>query len=149
MENELIAYCGIYCGNCIQLTNVGPEAAKLCESMKKAGYEHFGSAIPGFEQFWSFISDLAAKNGCNGCRKDGGNPYCKVRICARSKNVEMCTSCEEYPCKELDAFLAGYKMLEGDNSFLKENGKQCWLEMQNKRRAEGYNYTDAALNNQN
>jgi hypothetical protein len=143
MDNEQIAYCGIYCGNCCQLTNVGPEAKKLCESMKKAGYELYGPYIPGFEQFWIFLSDLAAKNGCHGCRKDGGNPYCKVRICAREKNVEICTLCEEYPCKEFDAFFSDYVTLKDDNSFLKEHGIERWLEMQSKRRAEGFTYTDA------
>ena len=133
-------YCGLHCENCHLRAHVGPDAQRLVDSMKRAGFEQFGPMIPGFAGFWEFLSRFAAGNGCFGCRAEGGNPHCRVRACAREKSVDACALCAEYPCREMDAALAHYPMLEADNRFLREKGTEAWLAMQQQRRAQGYTY---------
>ena len=140
--DKLPAYCGLYCGNCIQKTHVGPNAKKLLESMKRAGYEIFGSAIPDFPVFWAFLSETAKNGGCVGCRSGGGNPYCQIRKCAIEKNVLSCAFCDVYPCEAFRQSFVLYPMLLEDNLFLKEKGAEEWAMMQKKRRSQGYVYSD-------
>lgn len=49
------------------------------------------------------------KEICLGCRyeadkhaKKGNLQWCTLLNCAESKGVEMCSECEEFPCKEYD-----------------------------------------------
>jgi len=142
MADKFVTYCGLYCENCIQRTNIGPEAKKLQESMKRAGYEKFGHLIPDFPVFWRFLSEFAENGGCVGCRSGGGNPYCQIRKCAIEKGVTVCALCGDYPCEEIKKMFAGYPMLEKDNKNLKEMGLDTWIFMQQKRRIRGYIYSD-------
>ncbi len=73
----------------------------------------------------------------------GGNPYCRIRLCAKAKKVELCAFCEEYPCEESERAFSAYPMLKEDNLRLRENGPDAWLEMQKERKRDGYTYTDA------
>ena len=141
-KDKFVTYCGLYCENCIQRTNVGPEAKKLRESMKRAGYENFGHNISDFSIFWRFLSELSEKGGCAGCRSGGGNPNCQIRKCAVEKGVAACAFCEAYPCEEIKKLLADYPMLQKDNQFLKQIGLETWIFMQEKRRIQGYIYSD-------
>ncbi|MCL2142204.1 MAG: DUF3795 domain-containing protein [Methanimicrococcus sp.] len=140
--DKFVTYCGLYCENCIQRTNVGPDAKKLQESLKRAGYEKFGHLIPDFPIFWRFLSEFSENGGCVGCVSGGGNPYCQIRKCAVEKGVLACVFCEAYPCEESKRMFVGYPMLEKDNQFLKEKGIDEWIFMQKKRRAQGYVYSD-------
>ena len=143
MINKNITYCGLYCENCYQRTNIGPESKKLFESLKKLGYEQFIDKIPRFSDFWDYLSELAITNGCRGCREAGGNSYCKIRTCAQEKRVKICSLCNEYPCEEYKNIISVYPMLKEDNLYLKKYGLRAWLKMQKKRRLLGYTYTDA------
>ena len=141
IDNKYYAYCGICCINCYQTIYVGPAAKALCSNMKKIGYEKFGHSIPDFDTFWNFLNHIVDEDGCKCCKSDGGNPYCKIRICAKEKKVEACAFCEDYPCKEFNNVFKLYPILEEDNIYLKENGFNLWSEMQKKRRMDGYTYT--------
>jgi len=32
---------------------------------------------------------------CAGCRSVGGPPYCAIRLCARKKGYDLCSSCAD------------------------------------------------------
>ena len=144
MERQYITYCGLYCGHCFSRTHVAPTAAVLRDYMKRQGFETFGPYMPNFTEFWAFLKVLIEAEGCPGCRKNGGNPACKIRTCAREKGVEACPLCGEYPCENFNwlASSTSYPMLEKDNLYLQENGLNSWLSMQKERRLQGFTYVE-------
>ena len=144
MGNQYIAYCGLYCGHCFSRTHVAPTANRLRDYMKRQGFESFGPYMPNYKEFWEFLNLLIDAEGCPGCRQEGGNPGCKIRVCAREKGLEACPLCKEYPCEKFDWLptATNYPMLEGDNHYLKEHGLDAWLAMQEERRLQGFTYVE-------
>jgi len=148
MGNQYIAYCGLYCGHCFSRTHIAPTANTLRDYMKRQSFESFGPYMQNYKEFWEFLNVLIEAEGCPGCRKDGGSPACGMRTCAREKGVEACPLCNEYPCGKFDWLPSStsYPMLEKDNQFLKENGLNSWIIMQEERRAQGFTYIEEREN---
>ncbi|MCL2677556.1 MAG: DUF3795 domain-containing protein [Clostridiales bacterium] len=142
MNKKHTCYCGLYCENCAVKVKVEPAAKVLHEEMKTAGFEEIIRFIPGGEGFWAFLKGMAEDGICVSCRDGSGNPSCAVRVCAKEKDVEMCAFCHDYPCEKFAAFFAGYPVLERDNALLRDKGWEAWAELQNKRRAQGYTYSE-------
>ncbi len=105
--------------------------------MALLGYEQFGPQIPRFAEFWAFLTDLAGRNGCAGCRGDDGNPNCGIRVCAREKGVDFCAVCGAYPCAESERSFAAYPMLKDDNRILRTRGIAAWKALQDDRQERG------------
>lgn len=74
---------------------------------------------------------------CISCKDGSGNPACKVRLCAKEKNVDMCAMCKNYPCEHFTELFEGYKTLHDDNLVLREKGWEVWGRIQDERRAKG------------
>jgi hypothetical protein len=142
MDKKYTCYFGLYCENCAVMVKVAPAAKVLYNEMKKAGFEDIISFIPEGVGFWSFLKGMAEDGVCVSCRDGSGNPGCAVRVCAREKGVDMCAFCEAYPCEKFIAFIEGYPVLEQDNALLRDKGWNAWAELQDKRRAEGYAYSE-------
>lgn len=144
MEEKLTAYCGLYCGNCFSRTHIWPTAETLLGYMKRQGFETFGPFMPNYKEFWEFLNTLINAEGCPGCQQGGGNPSCEMRICARDKNLKACPLCEDYPCSKFDWLKAtkNYPTLEQDSQYMIEHGFDAWLDMQNKRRSNGFTYVE-------
>ena len=138
MNKEYVCYCGLYCENCAVKAKVEPAAKVLYEEMKKAGFEEIIHFISGGDGFWSFLKSMAEQGICVSCKEGSGNPGCKVRICAKEKNVEMCALCNSYPCELFAGFFAGYPMLKHDNSVLREKGWEEWSKLQDEHRSRGF-----------
>lgn len=138
MNREYSCYCGLYCGNCAVKVKVEPAAKILYEEMDKLGFEGIMPFFPDGEKFWSFLKNMSIKGTCTSCRAGSGNPYCKVRLCAKEKGVEMCALCENYPCEYFTDFFEGYPTLKGDNSILREKGWESWGELQDERQAKEF-----------
>ena len=140
MDKKYCCYCGLYCENCAVKVKVEPAAKVLYEEMKKAGFEDIIHMIPGSDGFWSFLKSMAEQGVCISCKEGSGNPGCKVRLCAKEKNVEMCALCESYPCAYFAAFFEGYPILKHDNALLREKGMDVWAKLQDERQASGFTY---------
>lgn len=143
MEKEYTCYCGLYCKNCAVKVKVEPAAKVLYDEMKKLGFGEIISFFPDGESFWSFLKNIPDDGICVSCRAGSGNPYCKVRECAKEKNVEICASCEDYPCEFFTEFFEGYPTLKQDNLVLKEKGWESWEKLQDERQTKGicFEYT--------
>jgi hypothetical protein len=141
VEDEFVAYCGLYCENCLVRARIGPTARELKEQMLAQGFDQFGPSMENFDEFWKFLDSLTATEGCPGCRK-GGSETCVTRNCAIKKRVDSCPLCEEYPCSLFDWSRAyyHYPTLEADNLLMKGKGLAAWIEMQKERREHGFNY---------
>lgn len=137
MSNKItindIAYCGINCRMC-NLTTILPEAAEnLHQIMKDDGWEFFGSQVhPEFDDFWKVLNSLAVlKESCPLCKGGCGDPECKFRVCAREKGLELCFTCDSFPCTDLKSFYdKRYPYLEASAVRMKEIGLEEWLKEQ-------------------
>lgn len=142
IEKKYMCYCGLYCENCATKAKVEPAAQTLYREMKMAGFEDIIQFIPDGTTFWTFLRNMAEEGTCVSCYAGSGDPGCEVRICAKEKDVEMCALCECYPCEKFSDFFEGYPMLKDDNALLRDQGIEAWEELQDRRKASGYTYTE-------
>jgi hypothetical protein len=113
MSTDKIAYCGLNCVSCpIYLATRETDAKKqsrMREDIAGDIKKYYGMTIQG--------KDV---NDCDGCTSDSGRLFCgcqqcKIRKCARGKEVENCAHCNEYACDELKNFFSsGGKLVEAD-----------------------------------
>jgi hypothetical protein len=120
-SKNLIAYCGLYCGDCHAFTGRIPDLAKeLRKEFRAARYDKFaaviskypiGKPLKYYDQCYDLLG-LVMKFRCKkGCRQGCGPLSCKVRKCRQKKGIEGCWECEEFEtCSKLD-FL---KTVHGD-----------------------------------
>lgn len=142
-ELRLVTYCGLYCGLCGQRGRIPSRANALRESMTKAGWDFWGTEIPGFSGFWKFLTNLCDPDKCcPGCRQGGGPPFCGVRKCARARQVDVCVFCEEYPCNRVQGLAKGYPTLIPDGNRMREKGVSAWVQEQEERAKTGFVYAD-------
>jgi len=149
MDKKYCCYCGLYCENCAVKVKIEPAAKILYEEMKKAGFEEIIHIISGSDGFWSFLKSMAKQGVCISCKEGSGNPGCKVRICAKEKNVEMCAFCESYPCELFTKYFEGYPILKHDNSVLRNQGMDAWSKLQDERRTRGFTYAETKQETKN
>jgi hypothetical protein len=111
--------------------------------MQKEGYEHWGQAIPGFQEFWKFLGRLVEGESRCSCREGPcGPPFCGIRKCAREKGVDVCVLCEEYPCERILGIAKGYPTLLADGKRMREVGIEEWIREQEQRASTGFAYVD-------
>jgi hypothetical protein len=101
-------YCGLYCGAC----------PKYLETKE--------GAAPA-------TSDQSV---CFGCKTDVNPKWClecKIKACAREKNVSFCHECSDYPCSDLEAFKNDsrypyHQEVTDYMTAIAAEGKEAWLE---------------------
>jgi hypothetical protein len=139
---EFVAYCGLYCGLCAGRSRIPQRATALQQAMADEGWNFWGQGIPGFPEFWQFLQGLADEGGCPGCRAGGGDPSCRIRICARERDLELCAHCPDFPCERVEAFGCRYPTLLADNRRLQAVGPVRWVSEQEERARRGVVYAD-------
>ncbi len=108
-NRELVAYCGLYCGDCFSYQGrVADLARDLRKELRQAKFDRVVEGIP-FKEFKNYrecyqvlgaLLRLRCKNACQG---GGGNPWCKIRLCCHKKAFDGCWQCHEFEaCKKLD-----------------------------------------------
>ncbi len=116
-EENLIAYCGLYCGDCIaykgKVADLSRDLRKELRQVRFDKTAEFMSKISFFEVFKNYkqcyevlggMVKLRCKKACKG---GGGPPFCKIRLCSQKKGFQGCWECDEFEtCKKLD-FLKG------------------------------------------
>ncbi|MBN2348644.1 MAG: DUF3795 domain-containing protein [Bacteroidales bacterium] len=99
-----IAYCGLKCDSCpIHLVTL--EQDKSVQQTKKKSIAEECFKLYGINLKTEDITD------CDGCRADSGRLFsgcknCKIRKCARQKNIESCAYCSNYICNILREHLS-------------------------------------------
>jgi hypothetical protein len=139
---DFVSYCGLYCGLCAERARIPQQAGALRKAMAEEGWPSWGSAIPGFEEFWSFLEGLEADGGCPGCRSGGGPPNCQIRVCAQRRELDTCSQCTDFPCSHIEALGAVYPTLVADGRRLQKVGLRQWLAEQRERAQRGVVYAD-------
>jgi len=142
-DKNLIAYCGLYCGDCVMYKG---EIADLARDLRKKlregklgqffkGMSNFRKEFENYEQCYAVLGGMVKLWCKKTCREGGGPPFCKIRGCCQKRNIQGCWECQEFEtCEKLDflkpfhedAHLKNLRKLkkQGINQFLE--GKKYW-----------------------
>lgn len=104
-NEELVAYCGLYCGDCFGCKGkIASLANELNKELKEVNFKKnadFFAEIPEFKTFKNYDSfvellETLEKLKCDGCRSGGGPPFCEIRKCCGEKGIKGCWECDEF-----------------------------------------------------
>ena len=115
MKNEtgLIAYCGLYCGDCFaHKGKVADLARDLRKELRQTRFdktvealseESFFKAFAEYPVCYEVLGGMVKFRCKRACRGGGGPPHCKIRKCCTKKGIDGCWQCDEYEsCDKLD-----------------------------------------------
>ena len=139
-----VTYCGLYCRLCSNLARIPQQSSALQETLRKEGWEYFGQyCVSNFKEFWTALGELSQTGTtCKSCRGGCGDPDCAIRECARERNMELCSSCIEYPCEHITNLARRYPNLIPDGRRQQEIGLDRWINEQEERCETGFCYAD-------
>jgi hypothetical protein len=142
-----VAYCGLYCNACrIRQEKVKEAVTNLRDTIASFGIEksvpelaNWEPSFKHYDEFKQVMDGLTKIFGyCAGCLENGGDPNCKVRLCARQKGYRTCSVCTEaQSCQKLNPYR---KYFEPALQSIKESGIKDYAEKMQKRVDEGYSY---------
>lgn len=142
---NLIAYCGLYCGDCYMYqSKIADLARDLRKELRQAKFEKsaellsklpFFKPLINYRQCYDVLGTLVRFRCKKTCRDGGGPPFCKMRICCQKKDFNGCWECVEFEtCEKLnflkpvhnDAHRKNLRIIkkQGTKKFLK--GKKYW-----------------------
>jgi hypothetical protein len=142
---DLIAYCGLYCGDCYRykgrLADMARDLRKELRAEKfdvtaaKMAENAFFKAFRNYPECYEVMGEIVKLRCKRACRGGGGPPVCKIRECCQKNSIDGCWECDEFEtCKKLDflkpyhddAHLKNLRQLRksGVGSFI--NGKRYW-----------------------
>jgi hypothetical protein len=134
-----VAPCGIDCSRCIALLDgeTRKHAIALQETFGDSFgrfAERFAGFVPVFAKYGEFreFIDFLAGVDCIGCRKSE-KVRCGINTCYRSKGVDFCFECDEFPCdpEGIDDDLRQRWLAAGKR--MREIGLEAWYEEMKKR----------------
>jgi hypothetical protein len=140
-DKNLIAYCGLCCGDCFGYKGkIADLARDLRKELRQAKFDRVVEGIPfkefrNYKECYEVLGALVRLRCKNACKGGGGNPFCKIRKCCQKKDIEGCWECDEFEtCEKLDFLKANHgdahiKNLrkikkQGTEEFFK--GKKYW-----------------------
>ena len=144
-NKDLIAYCGLYCGDCfMHQGKVADLSRDLRKELRSNRFDKtaetlsevsFFAAFKDYPQCYEVLGAMVKLRCHKTCKGGGGPPSCKIRNCCRKKGIDGCWECAEFEtCAHLDflkgshgdAHIKNLKKLkkEGVDNFLK--GKKLW-----------------------
>lgn len=118
-NKDLIAYCGLYCGDCFGYQGkIADLARDLRKELRQAKFAKtaasladipFFAVFKDYPQCYEVLGAMVRFRCKNTCRGGGGPPGCKMRNCCQKKGIEGCWECEEFEtCQKLDFLKANH-----------------------------------------
>lgn len=112
-NENLVAFCGLYCGDCHGFLGKIPDLARdLRKELRRSRYDKFaefisthsfGKDFGNYDDCYKVLGAMVRFRCRKGCRGGGGSPFCKIRKCNQKKEIEGCWLCEEIEtCDKLD-----------------------------------------------
>lgn len=135
-KKNLIAYCGLYCGDCAGYSGEIAEAAKnLKEATQRYKFQQtakhlFSEELKDYDEF-SEMLDFMTKLKCpKTCREiEPERVKCEISKCCRGKGFFTCHECSTFEeCDKLEKM----KGLHGDSCIknlrsIRQMGVEAWL----------------------
>lgn len=133
-DENLIAYCGLYCGDCPGYKGILADlardlrkelkAAKFDKTAEMLSKQSFFKEFKNYSQCYEVLGAMVKLRCKRTCRNGGGPPSCKIRKCCTKKKIEGCWECDEFQsCNKLD--------------FLKENHGDAHIKNLRKLKKKG------------
>ena len=101
--------CGILCSTCpLGSGAVADSAASTRKHITDCQIPSWSPFMPGGEAIdWAAVDRaldwMTTYARCAGCRGGGGPPDCAIRLCARERGYELCSSCSDLEgCTKFD-----------------------------------------------
>jgi hypothetical protein len=117
--------CGIVCISCpLGSGTIAETAGRTREFIKDCKISEWAPMVSeeGGKIDWDQVVEglewMTKYAICAGCESGGGPPDCTIRICAREKGIELCSSCSEL------ASCANFDWLKDHGEKLKETLKK-------------------------
>jgi hypothetical protein len=113
-NERLVAYCGLYCGDCFMRDGTVADMARdLRKKLREVEFGRVARALSGFlkplaeyDKCYAALGSMVRLRCRRPCTEGGGNPQCRIRLCVRRKGLRGCWECAEFGgCKKL-RFLA-------------------------------------------
>ena len=139
-REELIAFCGLYCGECPNYTGkIADFARDLRKELRSVRFDKTAEALSelsffgmfkDYEQCYAVLGGMVKLRCKQACKGGGGNPYCKIRKCCQRKEIEGCWLCDEYEtCVKLIELEANHGVAHIKNlRKIKRNGIDGFLD---------------------
>jgi hypothetical protein len=113
MGEELVTYCGLYCGDCFGYQGkIASLAGELNEELENVNFKRnadnfatmpFFKAFKNYDSFVELLKTLENLKCENACRGGGGPPFCEIRKCCQEKDFTGCWECSEFEtCEKLN-----------------------------------------------
>ncbi len=110
-DSNLIAYCGLYCGDCFgHKGEIADLARDLRKNLRQAKFDRVAQGLStyfkefnSYQQCYEVLGALVRLRCKAACHNGGGPPFCKIRLCCQKKNIPGCWECQEFEtCDKLD-----------------------------------------------
>ena len=135
MDQNLTAYCGICCADCIpansELHLLTEQLEKLLGKLQFDVYADYkAERIPEFRSYPVFLAILRriGQLHCPTCRQGGGNAQCDIRSCLQARDLPGCWVCNLRPgCNRLDRLRAVHPHLDQNLDLIARLGPEQWF----------------------
>lgn len=147
---ELTTYCGLYCGACdIYQKRIGDSGRELKKVLGAYKFEQYAHMIPGLEEYGAFttvLDNMIQMFGqCPGCQGGGGDPGCKIRLCAKEKGYASCVECADVPCDLFANFIEFNPGIKDELARIKKVGLEAWSKEMQEKVDSGFRNSDVLL----
>lgn len=115
---ELVAYCGLYCKDCIRYRNSIIKRAKaLLEALTESDFESYATikkntntTFKNYDSFIEMLRDIVQLRCDQSCRIAGGcsSFECQILRCCREKGHEGCWDCKQFDACDKFEFLKAF-----------------------------------------
>jgi len=136
-KKELLAYCGLYCGDCGGYAGeIAESATKLRDVLKKYKFERtakhlFPEKLKEYDRLYEMLEFVAGLKCDKPCRERAeGSTACEIRQCCMERGYYACYECDDFEvCEKLESM----KGLHRDSCVknlkaIKEIGLEKWIE---------------------
>jgi hypothetical protein len=110
--------CPLGCGTVAETAGRTKEFIRECKISEWAPFVSEEGERIDWENMVAGLEWMKKYATCAGCESGGGPPDCTIRICARDRGIELCSSCDDLSsCENFD-------WLEDHGENVKENLKK-------------------------
>jgi hypothetical protein len=136
-KRTLLAYCGLYCGDCMGYTGVIADAAERFKAVleqyrfgKTAG-AMFQEELAGYDNLVEMVGFMTGLRCPAACRLRTDHMSCSAKNCCIDKGYFACYECDEFEtCEKLRAVHVGIheEACTLNLKAIREIGLDAWLE---------------------